>query len=318
LVGPSAAVNVGGMENVLSQMAAGYGELHDRSPILHNPAEAGLAYEDVTFPAADGVPLEGWFIPAPGSRRVVIANHPLGFTRAGLPSHIEPWHSRWAASGNGIEVDFIPDYKILHDAGYHVLAYDMRNSGHSGAANGGVIAARYAARDVVGSLDYVRSRPDLNDAAIGLFSRCMGANATFTAMTLHPEAFGDVRCLVAPQPLSPRVTLERSLELMGVNAEESIEELGDMIRLHTSLRLDDDSPVEAARSVTVPTFLYQVKDDILTRPGDVQSMYDNIPVADKELLWIEGSTRRWDGYLHFAKEPARMLAWYDRHMKPWA
>ncbi|WP_236030399.1 alpha/beta hydrolase family protein [Paractinoplanes lichenicola] len=302
------------MENVLEQMAAGYSVLHERSPILHTPAEAGLAYEDVTFPSADGVPLEGWFIPAPGSRRVVIANHPLGFTRAGLPSHLEPWHSRWAPSGNGIEVDFIPDYKILHDAGYHVLAYDMRNFGHSGAANGGVVAARYAARDVLGSLAYVRSRADLRDAAVGLFSRCMGANATFSAMAQRPEAFADVRALVAPQPLSPRVTLERSLELLGVDAADTIEQLDELIRRQTSLSLDDHSPVEMAKAVTVPTLLYQVRDDILTRPDDVQSMYDNIPIADKELFWIEGSTRRWDGYLQFAKDPSRMLAWFDRHL----
>jgi uncharacterized protein len=38
-----------------------------RSPILHWPSEHGLEYEDVTFPALDGVPLEGWFIPAAGS-----------------------------------------------------------------------------------------------------------------------------------------------------------------------------------------------------------------------------------------------------------
>ena len=36
-----------------------------RSPIMHAPTEEGLDYEDVTFPSLDGVPLEGWFIPAP-------------------------------------------------------------------------------------------------------------------------------------------------------------------------------------------------------------------------------------------------------------
>jgi hypothetical protein len=30
----------------------------------------------VSFPSRDGVPLEGWFIPAPGSGRLIIANHP--------------------------------------------------------------------------------------------------------------------------------------------------------------------------------------------------------------------------------------------------
>lgn len=312
---PAGPATVDGMNNLVHQMADGFGALHERSPILHTPDEAGLDYEDVTFAAADGVPLEGWFIPAPGSRRVVIANHPLGFTRAGLPTHLEPWRSRWADTGNDVEVNFIPDYKILHDAGYHVLAYDMRNFGHSGAANGGVISARYNARDVLGSLAYARSRPDLHGTEIALFSRCMGANATFTAMGLRPEAFHDVRALVAPQPLSARVTLERTLELLGANAAEHIEELGELLRRRTSLRLDDDNPVDAARSVTVPTLLYQVRDDILTRPSDVQSMYDNIPIDDKELFWIEGSTRRWDGYLQFAKDPSRMLAWFDHHMK---
>ncbi|GAA1657418.1 alpha/beta hydrolase family protein [Actinoplanes couchii] len=301
------------MEDILQQMAAVFGDLHERSPILHTPDEAGLTYHDVTFPATDGVPLEGWFIPAPGADRVVIANHPLGFTRAGLPSHLEPWHSRWSATGNGIEVDFIPDYRILHDAGYHVLAYDMRNFGHSGAAHGGVTSARFIARDVLGSLRWARS--ELPGAAIGLFSRCMGANATMAAMAQEPVAFTDVRCLVAPQPLSPRVVLERSLELLGLTAADHIEELGELIRRRTGLRLDDGSPVEAARSVTVPTLLYQVKDDILTRTDDVRSMYDNIPIADKDLFWIEGTTRRFDGYLHFAKEPARMLDWFDRHMR---
>lgn len=101
-----------------------------RAPILHSPAEHGLDYQDVTFPALDGVPLEGWFIPAAGSDKLIIANHPMGFSRSGIPTHLEPWRSIWAPSGNDFEVNLVPDYKILHDAGYSVLAYDLRNFGH--------------------------------------------------------------------------------------------------------------------------------------------------------------------------------------------
>ena len=43
-------------------------------------------------------------------------------------------------------------------------------------------------------------------------------------------------------------------------------------------------------------------------------MYDNIPVAEKKLLWIEGTTRRWDGYAFFQKDPAQMLEWFDTCM----
>lgn len=57
-----------------------------RTPILHNPKEYGMDYEDVYFPSLDGVVLEGWFIPAP-SNRLVIANHFLLGNRSGYPSH---------------------------------------------------------------------------------------------------------------------------------------------------------------------------------------------------------------------------------------
>lgn len=76
--------------------------------------------------------------------------------------------------------------------------------------------------------------------------------------------------------------------------------------------LAEMSPVEAAKKVTIPTFLYQVRDDLMTRSSDVQEIYDNIPEGvEKQLDWIEGSTRRWDGYTHFRREPARVLEWLD-------
>ena len=121
----------------LQRFADGFSWLR-RSPVLHSPSEHGLEYEEVTFHAHDGVPLEGWFIPAAGSTKLIIANHPMGFSRSGIPTHLQPWHADWVASGNGFEVDLVPDYKILHDAGYNVLAYDLRNHGLSSAANSGV------------------------------------------------------------------------------------------------------------------------------------------------------------------------------------
>jgi hypothetical protein len=50
------------IDRLLHQMADSFAQ-QLRAPILHWPDEHGLDYEDVTFPALDGVPLEGWFIP---------------------------------------------------------------------------------------------------------------------------------------------------------------------------------------------------------------------------------------------------------------
>ena len=58
----------------------------------------------------------------------------------------------------------------------------------------------------------------------------------------------------------------------------------------------------------MPTFLYQAHGDILTDPSDVQTMFDNIPVAEKKLHWIEGTTPDGTGYLEFQRRPRPMLA----------
>ncbi|NUH40214.1 alpha/beta hydrolase [Streptomyces samsunensis] len=300
------------IDAVLGRFADGFSHQR-RSPLLHSPAEYGLAHEDVSFPSRDGVPLEGWFIPAPGSNKLVIANHPMGFTRSGMPTHLEPWHSEWAASGNGFEVDFVPDYVILHEAGYNVLAYDLRNHGLSGAANGGITSSGiFEARDVAGSVAYARSHPELRDMTIGLFSRCLGAGSTFAAMKQFPEVFEPVRCLVAPQPVTARVIVERRLEAIGLGGR--IDDFEQRIVQRTGIGFAARNVREWAGHVSVPTYLYQVRDDVLTHPSDVQAMFDNIPVWEKTLHWIEGTTARWDGYLEFQRRPEPMLDWFTKYM----
>jgi hypothetical protein len=161
------------IDRVLDEMANSFGK-QLRSPILHSPSEENLDYDEVSFQALDGVPLEAWYIPAVGSKKIIVANHPMGFSRSGVPTHLEPWKSIWTLSGNDFEVNFVPDYKILNEAGYNVLAYDLRNFGQSGDANGGIASSGiFEARDVLGSLKYVRSREDTRSMTIGLFSRCL-------------------------------------------------------------------------------------------------------------------------------------------------
>ena len=285
-----------------------------RSPILKTPAEAGLEFEDITFPSEDGVPLEAWFIPRSGSDKLLVLNHPKGFSRYGMPSHLEPWKSAFAASGNDFEVDFIPDYRILHDGGYNILTYDLRNFGHSGSGNGGMgSSGRYESRDVIGSLAYVRSRPDLKDMTLGLFSKCLGCNATLHAMSRHPDHFEDVRCMVGAQPLSPGYFLEKQLSFLGI-PRERMSELDEYIRMITSFSLRQLSPVDVAKNAVLPVYLYQVHDDTMTSPEDVQTIFDSIPVSDKEVFWIRGETRRWDGYTYFQRHPQQILEWLGERM----
>ena len=179
----------------------------------------------------------------------------------------------------------IPDYKILHDAGYNVLAYDLRNFGHSGAANG--------VSPPAGSSRPGTSPARGHDAVPQGIRRCPlpgGAPAG------HHE---DHR--------------QRRLALLGAPADR-IDDLEQRVILRTSIGFARRAPRGWARYVRVPAFLYQVRDDVLTEPGDVQAMFDNIPVADKKLSWIRGTTRRCDGYLEFQRHPEPMLEWFAQHM----
>ncbi|MFF3015366.1 hypothetical protein [Streptomyces sp. NPDC057939] len=104
----------------------------------------------------------------------------------------------------------------------------------------------------------------------------------------------------------------QALGAMGI--ADRIDDFDRAFQLVTSFTIDQVSPVEYAKSCRVPTFITQVRDDVLTRPEDTQAIFDAIPVADEELCWIEGSTRRWDGYTYLPERPEQLLDWFDTRM----
>ncbi|MEV4036331.1 alpha/beta hydrolase family protein [Streptomyces umbrinus] len=297
------------VDSTTQQIAAGIANAfaHSvRAPIMRRPDEYGMVYEDVHFAAEDGTALEGWFIPA-DSDRLVIANHPGPGNRYGFPGHVEPYNAMV-----DFEVNFLPDYRNLHDAGYNVLAYDLRNHGESESANNGVMSfGLHEYRDVIGSLRYGRRRLGIDNSRIAFLSRCLGANSTIIAMSKHPEEFEGIRALVAVQPSSFRPVAQALLTAQGV--PDVIDTLDLEFKKLSGFDLDELSPVNYAKDVTVPTLVAQVQHDSSTHPSDVQGIYDNLGAADKKLHWIEGTTRRFDGYNHFPKNPELMLEWFSGH-----
>ena len=102
--------------------------------------------------------------------------------------------------------------------------------------------------------------------------------------------------MVALQPVSVRPFIERATENAGI--EDGI----------------STSCPQYAKDVWVPTLVAQVCEDSSTKQSDVQTIYDNIPAEDKRLFWIEGTTRRFDGYNYFGEKPELMLEWFNSHM----
>jgi len=175
-----------GQELGQHRQAAPKRALQDSRPLWDD----GMA--EYYFPSDDGILLEGWYIPAKGgeSDKLIIFNHALPMCRAGFPGHLgEPW-----STYDAVEIDFVIQQKHLSDAGYNVLAYDIRNHGTSSAANGGISGiGRWEWRDCVGVKKYVDSHPALSEMTVGLYSQCMGGNSQYEAITggqIYSRTFG--------------------------------------------------------------------------------------------------------------------------------
>jgi hypothetical protein len=278
-----------------------------RTPIIKRPSDVGLEYENVYFAAMDGVNLEGWFLPAK-SNKVVICNHFLCANRQGL--HVFP--IEWRLITPGFEIDFLPRYKALHDAGYNVLAYDLRNHGQSAESNGGRLGMGILeARDVVGSIRYIRNREDTANMDISLMSLCLGCVATFNAMNMYPEEFDSIKSLIAVQPLSADAYITGLGKRLRI--KDPVDDFSRIINRYTGFRVSDVQMPKIAHAVKVPTMLVQVREDFLTTQSDLEAIYENFGTDDKRLLWIEGTNARFEAYRYFENKPEEMIEWYNAH-----
>jgi hypothetical protein len=115
----------------------------------------------------------------------------------------------------------------------------------------------------------------------------MGANATFNAMERAPEAFEDIKCMIAIAPLKGRTTIERNCEHMKIPVKEGVEALDPIYNGFTGLHVADHDIIPKATNVNIPIFYFQVRDDMNSRWMDVQEMYDLTLVEDKKIESVE-------------------------------
>lgn len=142
-----------------------------RYPLYIPPSKFGLTYEDVSFDSTDGVRLKGWFIKGRGEGRLpaVIVCHGLGANRS----------------------DFTELSAGLSGNGYNVFLFDFRGHGESErrASTFGYLEQR----DLLGALNFIRSRNNVDAERIGVYGFSMGgAVAILTAAET-----GDIKAVIS-------------------------------------------------------------------------------------------------------------------------
>lgn len=296
----------------LTEQYAGLFKTGLRTPVMRKPSDYGMEFEETWFPSMDGVPLEAWFIPA-DSDKLLIINHPMTCNRYGFPGHL----SEYKAYFGGFEVNFLPELKALHDAGYNILTYDLRNCGRSGEGNGGISGlGLLECRDVVGSVRHAREHDKLGKMRTGLFSRCMGGNSTIIAMAKWPDEFKHIEALVLLNVVSGPSFIKRGAENLGLDPEAASKRLDERCRETTGFSLFDFRPQDYGQGVKVPTLMAQLRRDFLIHgEKDGEEIFGSLAANEKELLWIEQSNQRFYAYNHFGAHPERLVGWFDQHMK---
>lgn len=146
-----------------------------------------------------------------------------------------------------------------------------------------------------------------------LLSVCLGADSTAVAWSKHPEEFSQIQAMVMLQPVSGNYIVEEFVK--GIGMEDGYAKFDKAVHERTGFHLSEQSPLEHVKAVTVPTLVAQVHDDVMTRPQDVQDIFDAIPVEEKALHWITGTDRRFDGYNYFGVHPEVPIEWFDKHVK---
>jgi alpha-beta hydrolase superfamily lysophospholipase len=123
---------------------------------LFQAMDLGFMHKDVTFSSRDGLALSGWFVPGRNGATVVITH--------GL-------------SGNRLSGTHAA--RLLSKQGFAVLLYELRGHGRSQADinTWGWVEIN----DLLGAIDYLRSRPDVDPERIGALGYSLGGQISLRA-----------------------------------------------------------------------------------------------------------------------------------------
>jgi dipeptidyl aminopeptidase/acylaminoacyl peptidase len=157
----------------LSGLAAERLSRPSRMPLAGTPADVELAYEPVEFDLPDeGLTLRGWWMPAARTDRAVVIVHGRESARTG---------SRAAPGEPG---SLLLQARWLVDAGYGVLAFDLRAHGESDGLRYSL--GPWERRDLQAALALVRAR-GVAPGRIGLLCHSMGAATCLLTAPAAPE-----------------------------------------------------------------------------------------------------------------------------------
>jgi len=150
---------------------------------------------------------------------------------------------------------------------------------------------------------------------VGLYSQCMSGNSQYHAIHRRPELFENVLCMCSPMVVSMAAIFDAFSDLQGVRQYQESIDL-ELLKMGAFVAAEM-TPHLWAPGVKMLVLMVQVLEDSWTcNPEDAQMTFDLLASKEKELFWIEHTTRRFrDGYNYFGRHRKKVIAFFDKHMK---
>ncbi len=279
-----------------------------RQRLWANPADIGLDYEDVQFPAVDGARLSGWFIPAKTGefepRPTIVLLHGWTWNRLGYAGD-----DLMANVVGGGSVDFLRLAHALHQDNYHVLTFDMRNHGQS-AASHPVTFGQSEAKDLLGALAYLDGRSEVDSARIGVIGFSMGGT---TMLYTLPQTTA-IKAAIAVQPVIPASFSHRLTRNLLGPIGLIVRPLAELIyQLFGGPRLAGILPAfVVAGAGDTPVLFVQGKGDPWGSSEDVDKLAAMMPLAQQTIL--VNTENRHEGYDYLIDNPQVAIGFFDQNL----
>jgi pimeloyl-ACP methyl ester carboxylesterase len=201
------------------------------------PADAGLSYEEVSFPTEDGVTLSGWLLPSRTGASVVLL-HGAGSTRSNVLDHAV----------------------VLARHGYGVLLFDARGHGRSGGR--AMDFGWFGDLDVAAAVSFLGQQPGFDPDRIAAVGLSMGGEEAVGASA----STGAIRAVVAEGATNRvagdkawlsdhfgiRGALSESVERLTSAFADLLTSAGPPVTLHDAVRAAAPRPVLLIAAGDVP------------------------------------------------------------------
>lgn len=250
----------------------------------YSPSDYGWRTESVRFPSRDGLTIAGWFIA--GSRReAVILIHGYGANKG----------------------DLLPHALYLHDAGYNLLLIDLRSCGES--AGKIVTAGAKEPLDVLGAIDYLKTRPEVDGDRIGLQGISLGGAVAILAAAQAPEVGG---VIVEGTFKDLRDVLTTGFtQFTGLPAFVFRPLVAILGWLRVGARVGDVSPVQALARLHRPVLIIHGVADELIPVHNAHALY--AAATEPKELWLLDAVGHAQAFVERPEEfRQRVLAFWER------